>query len=55
MLRRLYTDPAAPSAFSSLHKLQQAAAKGKQTKDKKAENANSDKGVARDARCIHAA
>jgi hypothetical protein len=39
MLRRLYTDPAAPSAFSSLHKLQQAAAaataKGKQTKDKK--------------------
>ena len=36
MLRRLYTNPAAPSAFSSLHKLQQAAAaKGKQTKDKK--------------------
>jgi len=40
MLRRLYTDPAAPSAFSSLHKLQQAVkhaatAKGKQTKDKK--------------------
>jgi len=39
MLRRLYTDPAAPSAFSSLHKLQQAVkhaatAKGKQTKDK---------------------
>jgi len=24
MLRRLYTDPAAPSAFSSLHRLQQA-------------------------------
>jgi len=37
MLRRLYTDPAAPSAFSSLHKLQQAAAtpKGKQIKHKK--------------------
>jgi hypothetical protein len=35
MLRRLYTDPAAPSSFSSLHKLQQAAAataKGKQKK-----------------------
>jgi len=41
MLRRLYTNPAAPSAFSSLHKLQQAvkhaaaAAKGKQTKVKR--------------------
>jgi len=39
-LRKLYTDPAAPSAFSSLYKLHQAVkhaapAKGKQTKDKK--------------------
>jgi len=33
MLRRLYTDPAAPSAFSSLRKLQQAvAATSKQIK-----------------------
>ena len=33
MLRRLYTDPAAPSAFSSLRKLQQAvAATSKQVK-----------------------
>jgi len=38
MLQRLYTDPATPSAFSSLYTHQQAAAaaaKGKQTKDKK--------------------
>jgi len=39
MLRRLYTNPAAPSVFSSLHSLQQAvkhaaAVKGKQTKVK---------------------
>jgi len=40
MLRRLYTDSAAPSAFPSLHKLQQAVkhaaatANGKQKKDK---------------------
>jgi len=32
MLRRLYTDPVAPSAFSSLRKLQQAAATSKQIK-----------------------
>jgi transposase InsO family protein len=32
MLRRLFTDPAAPSEFSSLHKLQQAAATSKQIK-----------------------
>jgi len=30
MLRKLYTDPAASSTFSSLHKLQQAAATSKQ-------------------------
>jgi len=55
MLRGLYTDPAAPSAFSSLHKLQQAAAKVNRQKIKNSENANSDKGMARDAKCINAA
>jgi len=55
MLRRLYTDPAAPSAFSSLRKLQQAvAATSKQIKTPDAAAALSSPHTLRKAAVSHA-